>query len=163
METAMIKEQEEQEKRDLENPEVYQKQVKMAKLQETLVELYHMQQQKSEMTERIKEKTEEIRDLYIDADVPAIVAQAADGKYICVQEKMTEKEVLDKDGLALELNIEKKELATPWDFSQLTHLGKLTPKMISSHTHLETKKDIKISKTKRNPLKKDEKKKHYKK
>lgn len=163
MEATLIKEQEEQEKRDLENPEAFQKQVKMGKLQETLLEFYHMQQQQSELAERVKEKREEIRDLYIDAEIPAVVSQAADGKYICVQEKIIKKEVLDKDGLALELQIEKKELKTPWDFSKLTQQKKLTPEMITKHTHEETTKDIKISKTKRNPLNKEEKKKHYKK
>lgn len=161
--TAVIARQEEQEKQDLMDKGMFEKQVNKSKIERALLELYHMQQQYRDLGEQIKFKKEEIHDLYIDAEIPAIVTQSDDGTYICVQEKIVDKEVLDKDGLALELNIEKKEIAKPWDYSILTYQGKLTPAMITRHTHPETSKDIKITKTKRNPLEKDKKKRRFKK
>lgn len=164
MEAALlVKQQEEQEKQELMDKELFNKQVNKSKVENAMLELYHMQQQHKDLGQLIKNKKEEIHDLYIATEIPAIVTQSTDGTYICVREKMVDKEVLDKDGLALELNIEKKEIAKPWDFSMLTFQGKLTPKMISNHTHPETYPGIKISRTKKNPLEKGKNKRRFKK
>lgn len=149
MEAAIMQRDEE-----LMDKDIFDQQVKKEKLERALLQLHHKTLQRSELSEEIKIIKEEINDLYIDVELPAVLTQSEDGTYICIQEKTIEKDVFDKDALALELNLDKKEIAKPWDFSFLTFKGKLNPKMIAKHTHNETSKDIKISRTKRNPLKK---------
>lgn len=138
--------------------EAFDHAVQKARLERELLNLHHLMEQKKDLDDQVKLAKETIRDLYIDLELKGpVVAEAADGKFICAKETVTEKEVLDKEALAIELNMDVKEINKPWDFSFLTHKGKLTPEMIKNHTYNETNTDVKISRTKRNPLEKDKK------
>ncbi|MED4285646.1 hypothetical protein P4679_27340 [Priestia megaterium] len=137
--------------------ELFNQQVTKSKLERALLQLHHKQQQRKDLGDEIKALKEEVHDLFLEVESP-IVVQSEDGTYICVQEKVVEKDVFDKGGLALELNMDKKEISKPWDYSFLTYKGKLTPKMIAKHTHSQSLKSVKISRTKRNPLEKANKK-----
>ena len=116
MEAAVIK----QEEHTQVDKELFNQQVTKAKLERALLQLHHKQQQRKDLGEEIKALKEEIHDLFLEVESPTVV-QSEDGTYVCVQEKVVEKDVFDKDGLALELNMDKKEISKPWDYSFLTY------------------------------------------
>ena len=102
-----------------------------------------------ERTEENKLLFEELEQLFQESGQDEIVISLENGEHVILSPKYVEKEVLDKDSLADELQVPKDELKTPFDFSMLTEQGKLTPSMITKHTSSVKEVKLKISKRKR--------------
>ena len=102
-----------------------------------------------ERTEENKRLFEELEQLFQESGQDEIVISLENGEHVILSPKYVEKEVLDKDSLADELQVPKDELKTPFDFSMLTEQGKLTPSMITKHTSSVKEVKLKISKRKR--------------
>lgn len=125
-----------------------------SELEDALLKYNQNKEIAKERNDENKLIAEKIEMLYKKLDVSLFFTQNADGKYISVKDSISQKDVLDKDALAHELQIDKKEFKTPWDISMLTKQGKLTPKMIANYTSTETEIKTKIATTKRKPKEK---------
>ncbi|RIV28605.1 hypothetical protein D2Q93_02310 [Alicyclobacillaceae bacterium I2511] len=102
-----------------------------------------------ERNEENKLLLEEIESLFQDFDGDELTISLTNGDLAVLMPKFREREVLDREALAGELQVAKDELKTPFDFSMFTAQGKLTPAMISKHTAVE--REIKLSIGRRKP------------
>ncbi len=102
-----------------------------------------------ERNEENKLLLEEIEQLFEDFDGEELTFPLPNGDLAVIVPKFREREVLDREALAGELQVAKDELKTPFDFSMFTAQGKLTPAMISKHTAVE--QEIKLTIGKRKP------------
>lgn len=96
-----------------------------------------------ERTEENKLLLEEIETMTSSIEEERIVIDLPNGDVAVITAKFHEKEVLDKDLLAEEMQVPKHELKTPFDFSMFTAQGKLSPAMITKHTSIV--RDVKIT------------------
>lgn len=92
---------------------------------------------------------EELEELFQGSNEEEVIISLPNGENAILAPQFREKEVLDKDLLAEELQVAKDELKTPFDFCMFTAQGKLTPAMITKHTTVEREVKLKISKRKR--------------
>lgn len=135
-------------------PEVRAK--KLAKLEQKLVRYFQNKEIAKERNEENKLLFEELEDLFEAVEEQDFVHQLPNGEFAVLTKKPRIREKLDKEALANELQIAKDELKTPFDYSMLTQQGKLTPKMVSTHTQTEVKVKLTAAKKKRKPKKKKE-------
>lgn len=107
--------------------------------------------------ERISENEiiiDEIREVFENMGDEDFVLELPSGDYAHVTKKPRIREVLDKEALANELQLAVDDIKTPFDISKLTADGKLTPKMITSHTSTEVKVNVSVARKKNKPKKK---------
>jgi hypothetical protein len=104
-----------------------------------------------ERSEENKLIIEEIEQYFDESGGQKLVIDLPNGEFGVLDKKMSIREVLDKEALALEIQISKDELKTPFDFSMLTKQEKLTPALISKYTNTETKIGMKLGKSKKKP------------
>jgi len=108
-------------------------------------------QNKEIAKERIEENKllfEELEELFQGSGEEKITISLPSGENAVLAPQFREKEVLDKDLLADEMQVPKDELKTPFDFSMFTAQGKLTPAMITKYTTTEHEVKMKITKRK---------------
>jgi len=127
-----------------------------SKLESKMLKYFQNKEIAKERAEENKLIFEEIEELFEGTGMDEFVLKLPNGEYAHIHKKPRIREILDKDSLANSLQMSKDELKTPWDFSMLTHQGKLTPKMISEHTETEVKVKVSLSKKKRKPKQKKE-------
>jgi hypothetical protein len=106
--------------------------------------------------EMVKERNEENKILYEDIEdyfrelkEESVIFDLPTGIKIEVKASHSVREVLDKDSLAEEMQISKDDLKTPFDFSKLTELGKLTPSMVTRHTEIKKNSKVRIKNAKK--------------
>lgn len=118
------------------------------KLEDKVLRYFQNKEIAKERNEENKLLFEELEELFQGSEEEEIVIPLPNGEHAVLTPKFTEKEVLDKDLLAEEMQVPKDELKTPFDFCMFTAQGKLTPAMITKHTTIEREVKMKISKRK---------------
>lgn len=118
------------------------------KIEDLLQRYFQNKEIAKERNEENKLVFEELEQLFQEGGQEEVIVSLANGEHAILSPKYVEKEVLDKDLLADELQVTKDELKTPFDFSMLTAQGKLTPAMITKHTSNVQEVKMKISKRK---------------
>jgi hypothetical protein len=113
-------------------------------IQNTLLEYFEIERKVKELNELKKALKEEIESFFYESGEDRLYFPISDTEEIIVERAFSVKEVLDKDGLSLEVGIAKDEMKTPFDWSMLTKQEKISPKQISQHTHNETDEKVKI-------------------
>lgn len=126
------------------------------KLEISLMRYFQNKEIVKERNDENKYLKEEIEEYFSRLEDDLIIFQLPSGEYVSVRNSIHQKEVLDRDLLANALQIDKKEMKTPFDFSMLTKQGKLEPKTISEFTETHTEVRTKMSKTKNKPKEKKE-------
>lgn len=121
---------------------------KKLKLEEKVLRYFQNKEIAKERNEENKMLFEELEQLFKDSIDEEIVIPLPNGERAILSPKFREREVLDKDLLAEEMQVPKDELKTPFDFCMFTSQGKLTPDMITKHTTIEREVKLKISKRK---------------
>lgn len=122
---------------------------RQTKIEDRVQRYFQNKEIAKERTEENKLLFEELEQLFQESGQDEIIISLENGGHVILSPKYVEKEVLDKDSLADELQVTKDELKTPFDFSMLTEQGKLTPAMITKHTSNVKEVKMKISKRKR--------------
>lgn len=125
-----------------------------SKIEQRVLKYFQNKEMAKERNEENKLILEEIEQFFEDNGSERVVIQLENGEFGVLDKKSSIKEVLDKDGLAHEIQISKDELKTPFDFSMLTKQEKLTPALISKYTSTEVKIGMKLGKSKRKPKEK---------
>lgn len=118
------------------------------KIEECVLHYFQNKEIAKERTEENKILFEQLAELYEESGEEEIFIPMPNGENAVLSPKFIEKEVLDKDSLADEMQVPKDELKTPFDFSMFTAQGKLTPAMITKHTTIEREVKMKIGKRK---------------
>lgn len=118
------------------------------KLEDMVLKYFQNKQIAKERNEENKLLFEEIEALFQDSEEEEIIIPLSSGENAVLTPTFREREVLDKDALADEIQVPKDELKTPFDFSMFTSQGKLTPAMITKHTTMEREVKMRISKRK---------------
>lgn len=118
------------------------------KIEEVVLRYFQNKEIARERNEENKLLFEELAELFELSEEEEIVIAMPSGENAILSPKFVEKEVLDKDLLAEEMQVPKDELKTPFDFSMFTAQGKLTPAMITKHTSVEREVKMKITKRK---------------
>jgi hypothetical protein len=119
------------------------------KLEEKVLRYFQNKEIAKERNEENKLIYEELAELFAKSGEEEITVSLPSGEYAVLSPRYVEREVLDKDLLADEMQVPKDELKTPFDFSMFTAQGKLTPNMITKHTSIEREAKMKIGKRKR--------------
>ncbi|MCF8564926.1 hypothetical protein LLE49_09360 [Alicyclobacillus tolerans] len=119
------------------------------KIEERVLKYFQNKEIAKERNEENKLLFEELEQLFQDSGDEEVVIALPSGENAVLTPKFVEKEVLDKDLLAQEMEIPKDELKTPFDFCMFTSQGKLTPAMITKHTTIQ--RDVKLKIAKRKP------------
>lgn len=117
------------------------------KIQDAVLKYFQNKDIAKERNEDNKLLFEELEQLFEDAEEDEIVIALPSGENAVLTPKFREREVLDVEALADEMQVPKDELKTPFDFCAFTAQGKLTPDMITKHTTIE--RDVKLRITKR--------------
>lgn len=128
--------------------ETEEEQTLRLKLEEKVLRYFQNKEIAKERNEENKLLFEELEALFEESGEEEIVIPLPNGENAVLSPKFREKEVLDKDALADEMQVPKDELKTPFDFSMFTAQGKLTPAMITKHTTIEREVKLKITKRK---------------
>lgn len=118
------------------------------KLEERVLRYFQNKEIAKEKSEENKLLFEELEELFQGSGEEEITIPLQSGEFAVLTPRFTEKEVLDKDLLADEMQVPKDELKTPFDFCMFTAQGKLTPAMITKYTSIEREVKMKISKRK---------------
>lgn len=118
------------------------------KLEENVQRYFQNKEIARERTEENKLLFEQLTEWFQDSGEEEIMIPLPSGENAVLSPKFREKEVLDKDLLAQEMQVPKDELKTPFDFCMFTSQGKLTPDMITKHTTIEREVSMKITKRK---------------
>lgn len=121
------------------------------RMEEAVLRYFQNKEIAKERSEENKLLFEELAELFELSGEEEVVIPLPSGENAILSPKFIEKEVLDKDLLAEEMQVPKDELKTPFDFSMFTAQGKLTPAMITKHTTVE--REVKMKITKRKPSK----------
>ncbi len=119
------------------------------KIEERVLKYFQNKEIAKERNEENKLLFEELEQLFQDSGDEEVVIALPSGENAVLTPKFVEKEVLDKDLLAQEMEVPKDELKTPFDFCMFTSQGKLTPAMITKHTTIQ--RDVKLKIAKRKP------------
>ncbi len=128
--------------------ETEEEQTLRLKLEEKVLRYFQNKEIAKERNEENKLLFEELEALFEESGEEEIVIPLPNGENAVLSPQFKEKEVLDKDALADEMQVPKDELKTPFDFSMFTAQGKLTPDMITKHTTIEREVKMKITKRK---------------
>jgi len=118
------------------------------KVEEKILRYFQNKEIARERNEENKILFEEMEALFEGNNHEEIVVMLPSGENAVLTPSFREKEVLDKDLLAEEMQVPKDELKTPFDFCMFTSQGKLTPAMITKHTTIEREVKMKITKRK---------------
>ncbi len=118
------------------------------KIEEKVARYFQNKEIAKERNEENKVLFEELEELFQNSGAEEISVLLPNGENAVLTPKLHEKEVLDKDLLADEMQVPKDELKTPFDFCAFTAKGKLTPAMITKHTTVVREIKMRI-KTKR--------------
>ncbi|MDQ0188633.1 hypothetical protein JI721_13435 [Alicyclobacillus cycloheptanicus] len=118
------------------------------KMEEAVLRYFQNKEIAKERNEENKLLLEELEALFQEGDKEEVVIVLPNGDHAVLSPKFVEREVLDRDLLAEEMQVPKDELKTPFDFCMFTAQGKLTPEMITRHTTVEREVKMKISKRK---------------
>lgn len=138
--------------------EIFEEQIKMQKIEEFALRIIQNNEIAKERREESNMLKEDLETLLEEGSYEPLVFELSDGEFAVVQRKYSSSDKLDKDALAETLGIEKEELKTPYDISALTEKEILTPKLIQEHTHKEEKEAITVKRVKKDPRKKERKK-----
>lgn len=125
-----------------------EKQSLLLNIEDKVLRYFQNKEIAKERSEENKLLFEELVELFQGSGEEQITISLPSGENAVLSPKFTEKEVLDKDLLADEMQVPKDELKTPFDFSMFTAQGKLTPAMITKHTTVEREVKMKITKRK---------------
>ncbi|MFD1677441.1 hypothetical protein [Alicyclobacillus fodiniaquatilis] len=126
-----------------------QEQTLRLKIEEKVLRYFQNKEIAKERREENNLIFEELEELFQGSNEEEVIISLPNGENAILAPQFREKEVLDKDLLAEELQVAKDELKTPFDFCMFTAQGKLTPAMITKHTTVEREVKLKISKRKR--------------
>jgi hypothetical protein len=118
------------------------------KIEERVAKYFQNKEIAKERNEENKLLFEELEDMFQKSGAEEITVTLPNGENAVLSPKIREKEVLDKDLLADEMQVPKDELKTPFDFCIFTAQGKLTPAMITKHTTVVREVKMKIAKRK---------------
>lgn len=118
------------------------------KIEDKVLRYFQNKEIARERNEENKLLFEELEELFQASGEDELTILLPNGENAVLSPKFTEKEVLDKDLLAEEMQVPKDELKTPFDFCMFTANGKLTPAMITKHTTIEREVKMKIAKRK---------------
>lgn len=118
------------------------------KLEDKVQRYFQNKEIARERNEENKLLFEELEALFQKSGEDELTVLLPSGENAVLSPKFSEREVLDKDLLADEMQVPKDELKTPFDFCMFTAQGKLTPDMITRHTIVERDMKLKISKRK---------------
>lgn len=119
------------------------------KMEELVQKYFQNKEIARERNEENKLIFEQLTELFEQNEEEEIIIPLPSGENAVLSPRFIEREVLDKDLLAEEMQVPKDELKTPFDFSMFTSQGKLTPAMITKHTTVERTVKLKIGKRKR--------------
>ncbi|WDL96276.1 hypothetical protein [Alicyclobacillus sp. ALC3] len=123
-------------------------QTRRLKIEESVQRYFQNKEISRERSEENKLLFEELEVLFQQSGEEEIVIVLPNGEHAVLTPKISEREVLDRDLLADEMQVPKDELKTPFDFCMFTAQGKLTPDMITKHTTVEREIKMKITKRK---------------
>lgn len=118
------------------------------KLEDKVQRYFQNKEIARERNEENKLLFEELEAMFQKSGEDELIVLLPSGENAVLSPKFSEREVLDKDLLAEEMQVPKDELKTPFDFCMFTSKGKLTPDMITRHTIVEREMKLKISKRK---------------
>ncbi|WP_067922421.1 hypothetical protein [Alicyclobacillus shizuokensis] len=118
------------------------------KLEDLVRRYFQNKEIAKERNEENKLLFEELEQLFHESGEEEIIIPLPSGENAVLSPKFREREVLDRDGLADEMQVSKDELKTPYDFCAFTAQGKMTPAMITRHTTIEREVKLRISKRK---------------
>jgi hypothetical protein len=131
-------------------PSEEEQQMALSKLEQKILKYFQNKEIARERNEENKLLFEEIEEMYQKFGDEEIIIGLPSGENAVLTPKFVEREVLDKDMLADEMQIPKDELKTPFDFCMFTSQGKLSPAMITKHTTVERDVKLRIAKRKAN-------------
>ncbi|EPZ43496.1 hypothetical protein [Alicyclobacillus acidoterrestris] len=120
------------------------------RLEDKVLRYFQNKEIAKERNEENKLLLEEIEELFAGNEEEEITISLPSGEIAVLSPQFREREVLDKDALAEELQVAKDDLKTPFDFCMFTSQGKLTPAMVTKYTSVEREVKLRISKRKRN-------------
>jgi hypothetical protein len=122
----------------------------LSDLEQKILKYFQNKEIAKERNEENKLLFEEIEEMYRQLGEEEISIPLPSGENAVLTPKFVEREVLDKDTLADEMQVPKDELKTPFDFCMFTAQGKLTPAMITKHTTIEREVKLRLTKRKAN-------------
>lgn len=117
-------------------------------IEERVLRYFQNKEIAKERNEENKLLFEELEELYAKIGEEEVVISLPSGENAVLSPTFREKEILDKDLLAEEMQVPKDDLKTPFDFCMFTSQGKLTPAMITKYTTVEHEVKMKIAKRK---------------
>jgi hypothetical protein len=126
----------------------------LSDLEQKILKYFQNKEIAKERNEENKLLFEEIEEMYRQLGEEEISIPLPSGENAVLTPKFVEREVLDKDTLADEMQVPKDELKTPFDFCMFTAQGKLTPAMITKHTTIEREVKLRLTKRKANTRRK---------
>lgn len=118
------------------------------KLEEKILHYFQNKEIVKERNEENKRLFEEVEEMFGEFGEEEVIIALPSGENAVLSPSVREKEVLDKDLLAEEMQVARDELKTPFDFCMFTSQGKLSPGMITKYTSVEREIKMKISKRK---------------
>jgi hypothetical protein len=124
-------------------------QTQRLQLEEKILRYFQNKEIAKERNEENKLLFEEIEEMFQETGEEEMIVPLPSGDNAVLTPQFREKEVLDKDLLAEEMQVPKDELKTPFDFCMFTSQGKLTPAMVTKYTTIERDMKLRISKRKR--------------
>ncbi|GMA62505.1 hypothetical protein NZD89_22300 [Alicyclobacillus fastidiosus] len=127
------------------------------RLEDKVLRYFQNKEIAKERNEENKLLLEEIEELFEGHEEEEITFSLPNGEIAVLSPQFREREVLDKDALADELQVPKDELKTPFDFCMFTSKGVLTPAMVTKYTTVEREVKLRISKRKRNTKRRKQK------
>lgn len=125
-----------------------EEQTRKLKIEEKVLKYFQNKEIAKERNEENKLLFEELAELFEGSGEEEVIIPMPNGENAVLSPTFREREVLDKDMLADELQVPKDELKTPFDFCMFTSQGKLTPAMITKHTTIQREVKMKITKRK---------------
>lgn len=118
------------------------------KLEDKILRYFQNKEIAKERNEENKLLFEEIESLFEGMEEEELIIPLPGGENAVLTPQIRERETLDKDLLAEEMQVPKDELKTPFDFCMFTSKGKLTPAMITKFTNVEREVKLRLSKRK---------------
>ncbi|MCL6442938.1 MAG: hypothetical protein K6T83_05695 [Alicyclobacillus sp.] len=118
------------------------------KMEELVLRYFQNKDIAAERREENRRLVEELEALFEESGMDEFTIALPSGEQAVLSAQYREREVLDKDMLAQEMQVPKDELKTPFDFCVFTAQGKLTPDMITRHTSIEREVKLRISRRK---------------
>lgn len=119
-----------------------------SKVEQQVLKYFQNKEIAKERSEENKLIFDELEELFEELGDEEIVISLPSGENAVLTPTIREREVLDVDMLADEMQVPKDELKTPFDFCAFTAQGKLTPAMVTKHTSIERQTKLRISKRK---------------